>query len=198
MTASGLRADARRNRDQLVAAALKLFLDEGIDVPLEEVARVAGVGIGTLYRRFPDRDALIRATAYEALRQLAELAEAAWREEPDAWHALARFLRSCAELRLGALQAAVEPRLHAAIRTAPELRDVRQVVVDLVAKMTMAAQEEGALRRDVGPADVGLLMSLQVYAPPDLPRDQAMSRVVDIMLAGLRAETPPVSEARSR
>ena len=65
--ATGLRADARRNRDQIVAAAKQWFAVQGPDVPMEEIARAAGVGVGTLYRRFPDREALIRAVVRESL-----------------------------------------------------------------------------------------------------------------------------------
>jgi AcrR family transcriptional regulator len=184
---TALRADARRNRDRIVAAALDLFLDKGIDVPLDDVARRAGVGIGTLYRRFPDRDALIAATAHEGLSRLAEIARAAWDEEPDAWHALGRFLHGCTELRLGALQSAIEPHLHDTIRADPGLRAPRQVIIDLIDEMTAAAHAEGTLRPDAGPAEVGLMMTLQVYAPPGVPRDQAVRRVVGIMLDGLRA-----------
>jgi AcrR family transcriptional regulator len=182
-----LRADARRNRDQLVVAAVDLLLEQGVDVPLEEIARRAGVGIGTLYRRFPEREALLRAASYEGLRRLADTGEAAWREEPDAWHALSRFLRGCAELRLGALMSAIEPRLHDAIRAAPELHEVRQAVIDLVERMTTGAQAEGALRKDVSPADISLLISLQIYVPPSQSTSDAVSRVVDLMLDGLRA-----------
>jgi AcrR family transcriptional regulator len=190
---TGLRADARRNRDQIVAAALTLFLDQGIDVPLEEVARQAGVGIGTLYRRFPERDALIRAVSYEGLRRLADMAEAAWQEEADAWHALCRFLHGCAQMRLGALQSAIEPRLHEEIRTAPELRQIRQVVVDLLERITTGAQAEGVLRRDISAGDVGLLMTLQIYVPPHMTSEQSIRRIVDIMLNGLRTGTGQTS-----
>ena len=182
-----LRADARRNRDQIVAAALILFREAGVDVPMEEIARGAGVGVGTLYRRFPDRDALIWAAAHAFLRDLADMAETAWREEPDAWAALCRFLRGCAELRLGALASAIEPRLHASIQSDPELRSSRQTVRDLVERMTAGAKADGAMRPDVSPEEVGLLMTLQVYTPPDMSDDQAVRRVVDIMLGGLRA-----------
>jgi AcrR family transcriptional regulator len=185
---AGLRADARRNRDQVVVAALNLFLDQGVDVSLDEIARQAGVGIGTLYRRFPERNALIRAVAHEGLRRLAELGEAAWQEEPDAWQALSRFLHGCARMRLGALQLAIEPRLHDEIRAAPELLEVRQAVSDLVERMTTGAQAEGMMRTDVGVAEVGLLMTVQIYAPPQLAYEQAIGRVVDLMLTGLRAE----------
>ena len=185
------RADARRNFDALLAAARDVFAEAGTDASLEEIARRAGVGIGTLYRRFPDRDALIRAVSHEGLRRLADMAEAAWREEPDAWHALCRFLRGCAEMRLGALQSAVEPRLHAEIQAAPELRAPRQVVFGLVERMTEGAHAQGALRPDIGVHEVGLLMSLRVYAPARVPGEQAMGRVVDIMLNGLRTATGP-------
>jgi AcrR family transcriptional regulator len=186
-----LRADARRNRDQIVAAALALFREEGIDVPMEEIARGAGVGVGTLYRRFPDRDALIGATAHASLRSQADMAETAWREEPGAWPALCRFLRDCAELRLGALASAIEPRLHACIQADPELRETRQTVIDLVERMTAGAKAEEAMRHDIGPEEVGLLMTLQIYTPPHMSSDQAFRRVVDIMLDGLRAGPEP-------
>jgi AcrR family transcriptional regulator len=195
---AGLRADARRNRNQIVAAALALFREKGIDVPMEEIAGRAGVGVGTLYRRFPDRDALIWATAREALRSQADMAETALREEPGAWPALCRFLRECAELRLGALASAIEPRLHADIQADPELREVRQTLIDLIERMTAEAKAEGAMRPDVGREEVGLLMTLQIYTPPQVSGDRALRRVVDITLDGLRAgPEPALPEAKT-
>lgn len=197
----GLRADAQRNRDQIVAAAQIHFRESGFDVPMEEIARGAGVGVGTLYRRFPDRDSLIWATAQAVLRDLADMAETAWREEPDAWAALCRFLRGCAERRLGALASAIEPRLHASIQSDPELRSSRQTVSDLVERMTAAAKADGAMRPDVSPAEVGLLMTVRIYTPSDMSDDQAMRRVVDIVLDGLRTGREPdprkATQARS-
>ncbi|MGI5156310.1 TetR/AcrR family transcriptional regulator [Microbispora sp. CA-102843] len=184
----GLRADARRNRDLIVAAAQELFLEQGVDVPLEEVARRAGVGVGTLYRRFPDRDALLRAVGEESLRRLVDLAETARREEPDAWHALCRFLRGSVALRLGVLPAKLEPHLHQRMRVGADLHVMRQRVIAAVLGMSEQAQADGALRADIGPGDIALLMTLHVYTPPDLPGEQAMTRVVEIMLDGLRAD----------
>ncbi|GGS57101.1 TetR family transcriptional regulator [Planobispora rosea] len=184
---AGLRADARRNRDLIVAAARRLLLEQGADVPMEEVARRAGVGIGTLYRRFPDRDALLHAVGEESLRRLLDLAETAWREEPDAWHALRRFLRTSGELRLGALPAKLEPHLFQRLRTGRDLHELRQRVIALVLRMTERAQADGALRADIGPGDIALLMTLNVYTPPGAPDEQAMARVMEIMLDGLRA-----------
>ncbi|NJP92964.1 TetR/AcrR family transcriptional regulator [Nonomuraea sp. FMUSA5-5] len=185
--AQGLRADARRNRELIVAAARELFLEQGVDVALEEVARRAGVGIGTLYRRFPDRDALLHAVGEQTLTRLAGLAEAAWAEEPDAWHALRRFLRGCAELRLGELSSKLEPHLHQPLRAGHDLRELRQRSIDLLLRMTERAQADGHLRPDIGPGDLALLMTLHVHTPPGLPAGEAVARVTEIVLDGLRA-----------
>ncbi|KAA9380482.1 TetR/AcrR family transcriptional regulator [Microbispora cellulosiformans] len=184
----GLRADARRNRDLIVTAARELFLEQNVDVPLEEVARRAGVGVGTLYRRFPDRDALLRAVGEESLRRLADLVETAGREEPDAWHALCRFLRGAVALRLGVLAAKLDPLLHQRLRVGADLREIRQGVVAAVLRLTERAQADGALRPDIGPGDIALLMTLHVYTPPAVPGEEALARMVEIMLDGLRAD----------
>ncbi|MFB9831554.1 TetR/AcrR family transcriptional regulator [Actinoallomurus acaciae] len=185
--ATGLRADARRNRDLIVAAAQALIVEQGVDVPLEEVARRAGVGIGTLYRRFPDRDALLRAVGEDSLHRLVDLAEAAWREEPDAWHALCRFLRACTGLRLGTLSAKLEPHLHQRLRAGRDLHEMRQRVIAVVLQMVEQAQADGALRGDIGPGDIAMLMTLHVYTPPSMPDEPAMARVMEIVLEGLSA-----------
>ncbi|MFC0863354.1 TetR/AcrR family transcriptional regulator [Sphaerimonospora cavernae] len=188
---TGLRADARRNRDLIVAAAQDLLLERGADVPLEEVARQAGVGIGTLYRRFPDRDALLRAVGEECLHRLEDLAESAWREEPDAWHALCRFLRGCVELRMGVLSAKLEPHLNQRLRAGHDLHEMRQRVAAAVLRMTEQAQADGTLRDDIGPGDIALLMTMHVYTPPAMPAEQATARVLEIVLSGLRGGSAP-------
>src|SRR4051812_21699365 len=95
-----LRADARRNRDQIITTARSVFAERGYDVPMDEIARAAGVGVGTLYRRFPDRDALVRAVATDSLTRIVGEARAAEAEEPTAWQALVRFLTRSAELQV--------------------------------------------------------------------------------------------------
>ncbi|MDP9613769.1 TetR/AcrR family transcriptional regulator [Streptomyces demainii] len=91
-TASPLRADARRNREQILRAAREVFTDQGPDAPLDEMARRAGVGIATLYRRFPRRDDLHRGVAVEVLTALIGAANRAAAEEDDACLALRRFM----------------------------------------------------------------------------------------------------------
>jgi AcrR family transcriptional regulator len=156
---------------------------------MEEIAQRAGVGVGTLYRRFPDRDTLIHAVAADAIQQLAETARTAWAEEPDAWSALSRFLhRSCA-FRLGALQSMLDAPLHDAIRANPALQHTREALAALVEKMTERAQAEGTLRRDIGPADIAVLITLQVHPLPHLPADAALDRCMRLMLDGLRTRS---------
>src|SRR5215217_6480208 len=97
-----MRADARRNYEQLLAAAGELVAERGPQVPLDDVARRAGVGIATLYRRFPDREALLRALVLEALRRTREAAEEAAQGD-DAFEALATYLRDALALRVSAI-----------------------------------------------------------------------------------------------
>ncbi|WP_040783337.1 TetR/AcrR family transcriptional regulator [Nocardia pneumoniae] len=182
-----MRADAQSNRDQILAAALIAFRERGIDVPMKEIADRAGVGVGTLYRRFPDRDALLSAIAQPYLTDLAERAATARREEPTAWAALSRFLRECALARLGALAGAVEPALHARIQADPRLTETRSTIIDLIAAMTTEAQAEGALRPDVTAADIARLMTVQIYTRPGEDADAATRRVIELLLDGLRS-----------
>ncbi|MGW4353127.1 TetR/AcrR family transcriptional regulator [Nocardia sp. NPDC004582] len=185
-TTTELRSDARNNRDQILAAAQLVFREQGANVSMKDIADAAGVGVGTLYRRFPDRGALITAAAHSYLSALSDLAATAEREAPTAFEALTRLLRECAELRLGALAAAIEPTLHADIKADPALTEVRATITDRIDRLTTRAHAEGALRPDVTPADIGRLMTLQIYATPDEPYPTAVHRVLDLLLDGLR------------
>ncbi|WP_067827245.1 TetR/AcrR family transcriptional regulator [Nocardia inohanensis] len=191
-TAEQLRADARGNRDQILNAALDAFRDHGTEVPMKEIADRAGVGVGTLYRRFPDRDALIVGVSHAHLSRLADLATAASDAEPTAWAALTRFLGECLELRLGALASAIEPTLHRAIKVHADLHEVRDRLTDRIDRMIEQARAAGDLRADIPADDVKLLMTLQVYTGPGDPDPAAAARVLRIVLDGLR---PPGQRA---
>jgi len=182
-----LRVDARANRDQVLAAARDLFATRGVDVSMKDIADRAGVGVGTLYRHFPDRDALISAAAEAHLGDLAGALETARREEPTAWSALCRFLRLCIDGRIGALAAAVEPRLHSRLQQNSEVRTARAAIGDGLAELIRAAHADGDLRRDVGQDDIALLMTVQVYLRPDQSPSEAAERVTDLVCHGLRA-----------
>lgn len=185
-----LRADARRNRDQIIAAAKVMFAEENLEVPMEEIARRAGVGVGTLYRRFPDRDALIRAVAQDTFAQVLAEAEAAAVEEPTAWGALVRLLSRSRALRLSVQLALLSPQAWDTIRNDPETHRFRDAIMEVLDRIVRAAQEEGTLRRDVGAGDVAVLVSLllkRVRAPKDTI-DMTTDRVLALMLDGLRAQ----------
>ena len=98
-----LRADAHRNRERLLAAARDLFVEDGPDAPLDDVARRAGVGVATLYRRFPNRQALMRAVALDVLGHVVGEAHSALAEEPDGFATLARYMHRALDLRVAAV-----------------------------------------------------------------------------------------------
>src|SRR5256885_8664689 len=101
--AKPLRADARQNRDRILAAARDVFVELGAGAPLEEISRRAGTGIATLYRRFPDRPALMRAVVLDALARTEEEARRAAAEEPDSFGALTRYMHRALDIRVAAV-----------------------------------------------------------------------------------------------
>lgn len=190
MAETGLRADARRNRERIVAAATALFVEQGADVPLDAVARAAGVGIGTLYRRFPDRRALLRAVVQDAVAAVLADIRAATEDAPSAWDALARALGWSQELRVVLRLTAVAP--PADVDTLSEdaaTRAVRDELVGLVGGLVRAAQAEGSLRGDVSTGDVVLLMAAVSRSLPRGTEDarNAYARAHALVLDGLRA-----------
>jgi AcrR family transcriptional regulator len=182
-----LRADARRNRDQLLQAAREVFVEHGPDAPLEEVARRAGVGIATLYRRFPDRQALQRAVALDVLGRVAQEAHLARAEEPDAYQALARYMHRALDLRVGAVMPALIGQLSLDDR---ELLQARDEVATPVRALIDAARTAGTLRPDVAFGDIGLLIvRLSQPLPGPFPRamaDGLAHRHLALLLDGLR------------
>ncbi|MGI6876211.1 TetR/AcrR family transcriptional regulator [Amycolatopsis sp. 3B14] len=193
MTASEtrLRADAQRNRDQIVAAARQVFAAAGPDVPMEEIARAAGVGVGTLYRRFPDREALIRAVARESFAQVLADAREAAAEEPSAFDALVRVVGRSHQLQASVQLALVSERAREILKGDPETAASRDALMAELDAIVQAAQAEGSIRADVGTGDVAILFSLVLRQPPavDDPALLAFERAAAIMLDGLRSSS---------
>jgi AcrR family transcriptional regulator len=183
-----MRADARRNRDLVLAAAREVFIEQGVDAPLEDVARRAGVGIATLYRRFPDRQALMRGVALEVLREVAGEARAALAAEPDGFRALARYLHRSLDLRIAAVMPILDGRLD--LDGDGEMRAARQELTPVYEEIVRRAHEAG-LRSDVGAGDLGLMViRLSRPLPGTFARafdDDLAHRQLDILLDGLRA-----------
>jgi AcrR family transcriptional regulator len=183
-----MRADARRNRDQLLVAARDVFAEQGPGTPLEEIARRAGVGIGTLYRRFPDRPSLLRAAALDILGRVAQEARLALAEESDAFQALARYMHRALDLRIGVVMPALANQLP--IEDA-ELLGAREQASTPIQATIDRAQADETLRPDVAFADIGLLIvRLARPLPGPFPRaldDRLAHRHLDLLIDGLRA-----------
>jgi AcrR family transcriptional regulator len=183
----GGRRDAQRNHELLVEAARELFMEQGVEAPLDEVARRAGLGIGTLYRHFATRDALVEAIVERRMGELLTIAEAAL-SEPDGWESLVRLLEGTLEL-----QAADRMLKDVLMRYSPEtarLESAREEVRRLFEQILAHARDEGTLRRDFALPDLALL--LWSFAPVTdataKVAPNAWRRHLRWLLDGLRAE----------
>jgi AcrR family transcriptional regulator len=180
-----LRADARRNHLAVIAAAKKLFADQGLDAQMPDVAKAAKVGVGTVYRHFPTKDDLIAALVAERFQRLADRARECL-ETPDAWEGIADFIRFSAQLQ------ADDRGLCEVMGSRPELMDTAARAAglpDLCQQLVKHAQRSGDLRRDLAWEDIpmiacGLGRITQATAGPATGR---WPRLVEIILDGLRA-----------
>ena len=187
------RADGRRNRAALLAVAAELIAEQGPEVPLDEIARAAGVGNATLYRHFPYRGALLYAIAVQVIGQTAEAAERALAEEPDSYQALARYLREAVRVRVGWVMPAIAAALD---RDDAGLAALRARSVAAIATLIGNAQRDGAIHPDITFGDVSLLLiRLARPLPPGQDRavqDASAQRHLAILLAGLRPGAGPL------
>jgi AcrR family transcriptional regulator len=170
-----LRADARRNLERVLDAATEAFAASGPDASIDEIARLAGVGHGTVFRRFPTKDDLMLAVIERHVAEMRALAEEALASD-DPGEAFFDFVQQVAELNM------VTPGLHRCVVHCggkPGAAELEQLVERIVSR----AQRAGAVRRDVKPADVQLLVrSALTSAPPGQWR-----RYLEVVLDGLRA-----------
>jgi AcrR family transcriptional regulator len=155
LTEPRLRRDAQRNLDAILGAAQAAFSECGLDVGVEEIARRAGVGMGTLYRRFPHKDDLIAAIFEQRLGELAVTAEMAL-EDPKPWSGLVRFLEAVAELQ--AANRGFKDILAHTLRREGALTPARRRIRSLNAKLVERAQKAGVLRDDVTAEDISVLL----------------------------------------
>ncbi len=149
-----LRADAERNREKILAAAARVFAERGLDATLDEVATAAAVGVGTVYRRFPDKDALIAALFEDAIDEIAGLARAG-AEHEDSWEGLVWFLdqaleRQCANRGLRDVVVG-SPYAEANLEIA------KGRIAPCIARLVERAQRDGRLRGDVVAADFPIM-----------------------------------------
>jgi AcrR family transcriptional regulator len=182
-----LRKDAERNRERILAAAAQVFTRRGLDASLDDVARQAGVGVGTVYRRFPDKESLVAELFTSKLTSLAAAAERA-HQAPDPWEGLAAFLEQIAELFAGDL--GVRQMLMFGTYGSDKVSTVRERMVPLVTRLVERAQAAGQVRADLAPTDVpciGLMLSLIAQYAGDI-RPDIWRRYLTLILDGLRPE----------
>lgn len=181
------RADALRNRERIVAAAREMFVELGPDVPLDDIARRAGVGNATVYRNFPDRDALVREVVCSVMDRTSEAAERALMETGDAFEALARFLHTAVDERISALCPMASSTFD---QHHPDLEAARRRCDQLVEQLMGRAKAAGQLRADVGIGDV-MVTAIQLSRPPAgtdcFSIDRFVHRHLQLFLDGLRA-----------
>jgi len=183
------RSDAIRNRNRILDAAQRVFAEHGIDAPLDVVAREAGIGPATLYRHFPNRNALLVGIHAAVNDRVAESAERAL-DEPDAWTGLAEFLERATDvLQSGPSLLAIGRRLAEEGIQARSDERAHGAIDQIVAR----AKEAGAVREEVTATDVALIP----HALRELGADDAWARPFAFVLTGLRpAEGEPVEPRR--
>ena len=188
VAAEPLRRDARRNRERLIAAAREVFAELGLSASLEEIARRAEVSIGTLYHRFESRTGLIDAALADRVEASVRLAEDAL-ADPDPWRGLIGHLTAIAEWQADD-RGFTEVCVYALpADSTTEIAKARGHAA--TAKLIDRAHQAGALRADVGLADLSLLVWAVVRATEGLrpAQPEAWRRHLAILFDGLRAET---------
>ena len=183
-----LRADAQRNRDRLLAVAVRAFSKDGPDATLESIAREAGVGIGTLYRHFPTREALVEAVYRNELARLCDAAADLLRAGPPdqatrAW--MDRFIDYMITKR------GMADALRALIASGGDpFAQSRGRLLGAITMLLAAGAAADTIRGDIEPGDVlASLSGVSLAAGEPAQRDQAR-RMLDLLMDGLRYRPP--------
>jgi AcrR family transcriptional regulator len=185
-----LRKDAERNRQRILNAARELFAERGLGVTLNDIAHHAGVGVGTVYRRFPDKMQLIEGLFEQAVADIVALADAGL-EDPDPWHGLTTFVERACELQ------ADDRGFKEVVLGAPggleRVDRIRAKMMPLVTRLVGRARDAGQLRKDIEAQDIPIIQ-LMMGTVIDCARDvqpELWRRFLAIYLRGLRAECGP-------
>ena len=184
-----LRADARRNRNRVLAAARAAFGAEGSDVSLDEIARRAGVGPGTVYRHFATKEALFEAVVFDRISELMQEARIL-SDDPDPGYAFSTFVE-----RLGREGARKRDLVETLASHGVQLQlggaPIVQALTDVLAELLRRAQSAGAVRTDIDVDDVLVLLTGVAYAICHSRADDERTRqLLAIMYDGLRADRP--------
>ena len=181
----GLRADARRNRQRLLDVAVRAFSERGTDASLEAIAKEAGVGIGTLYRHFPTREALLEAAYRNEVARVCDSAEELLAQYPPdqamrVW--MDRFIDYLATKQgmADALKAVI------ASGDSDPFAESLDRISSAISTLLKAGAEAGVLRSDVDPLDVGFSLGGILLITTDKGLRDRAGRMLDLLLDGLR------------
>jgi AcrR family transcriptional regulator len=182
-----LRADAERNRRRILTAAREVFARRGLDAGLDEIARHAGVGTGTVYRRFPDKSLLIEALFEDRLDQMLAFVEGAV-ACPDPWEGLVSILEQVTQMQIE--DRGLKDVIFSEVGGKETFRERRERFLPLVEQVVERAKAAGALRPDIGLTDIGAaqIMLTKVAEFTGATRPEVWRRYLQIMLDGFRAE----------
>jgi AcrR family transcriptional regulator len=190
-----LRKDAERNRQRILEAAAEVFTDRGLEATLDDVARHAGVGVGTVYRRFPDKASLADALFDERIDALVAMAEKA-QSHPDAWAGLVSFVENSAEML--ASDRGLRQILMFAAQGHDRIACARGRIRPAIDRLVKRAQAAGQLRSDLAATDIPIIefMLAEVAEYARQVRPTIWRRYVPLLLDALRPEraSGPLSE----
>ncbi|MET8875337.1 TetR/AcrR family transcriptional regulator [Nocardia sp. NPDC004278] len=182
-TGRPMRADARRNYERIVTTAQEAFAEQGPEAPLEEIARRAGVGIGTLYRHFPSREVLVEAVYRSSIEQLSARAHDLLETRPAA-EAFEQWLREQVQWVMD--NRSLATTLKAGMdKGSPTFQLCRTLITDAAGALLQAAQDAGEIRRDIEPRDLLRFGHGIGVACETVP--EAADRMLTVTLDGMRA-----------
>ncbi len=192
-----LRADAARNRTRILAAAGALFAERGLGATLNDVAHHAGVGVGTVYRHFPDKDELIETLFQARVDELVAIGEAGL-ADPDSWHGLVTTLER--NLELQAADRGLRQLVHDSPQSLERAIRVRERMLPIAGELVRQAQAAGAVRADVDTADL-VIAQLMIGTAIDAGREVAPTlwrRYLAIFLRGITTRPDDLPELPDR
>ena len=178
------RADSARNRQSLIDAAKAGFSEVGLNVSLEEISRRAGVGIGTLYRHFPTREAVVEAVYRREVEHLAEAVPQLLETSP-AGEALHKWMHLFVDYI--ATKRLIAPSLAAAAVRGSSLHTTSvELITRALTTLVKRAVASGDVRKDIDPSDLLRALVGVSYGNPDAGWQASARRLVDILMDGLR------------
>ena len=190
MAAAGnrsLRKDAAENRERLLAAAAELFAERGLAVTLNDIAHHAGVGVGTAYRRFANKEQVIDALFEQQMRAVGDLAQEAL-DDPDAWNGLLTFLERALHMRHG--DRGLNEIMNNPMLGDERVQEVRDRIAPIITELVAKAKRQGVVRPDLDQTDL-IFMQLGLSAIIESTRDIAPElyrRYLTMFLDGIRTD----------